>query len=87
MSQPVQLSLAAADGLWTLSEDGRAGHRFSHLEQATHEAVRRARELEETGQPARVTVAVADGREVVIDHDPEVTQEQERAAPDTPLEQ
>ena len=87
MSQPVLLSLAAAGGLWTLSEDGRPGHRFSHLEAATHEAVRRARELEETGQPARVTVVAAEGREIVIDHDPTVTQEQERSAPDTPLEQ
>ena len=86
MTRPVELSLHAADGLWTLSEDGRAGLRFSHLDQATHQAVRRARELEESGQPARVTVATPKG-EVVVDHDPTVTQEQERTAPDTPLEQ
>ena len=86
MPDPVQLEIAAHAGLWRMSESGEPGHSFSHLEQATHEAVRRARELGDTGQPAEVWVEAAEGKRLRIDVDPEVTQEQERTAPDTPID-
>jgi hypothetical protein len=86
MPDPVQLEIAAHAGLWRLSEAGAPGHSFSRLEDATHEAVRRARELADTGEPAEVWVEAAHGKRLRIDVDPEVTQEQERTAPDTPID-
>lgn len=82
MPDPVQLVIAPHAGLWRLSEGGEAGRSFSHVEQATHEAVRRARELDATGQPAEVWVEAAEGKRIGVEVTPEVTQEDERRAPD-----
>ena len=77
MPEPVDFTLKADGPTWTLSRDGERLADYSHLEQATHEAVRRARELEETGAPARVLVHAAEGKVIEIDSGPEVTREQE----------
>ena len=82
MSDPVQLVIAPHAGLWRMTEADTPGHSFSHLEQATHEAVARARELQSAGQPAEVWVEAAQGKRVSIDTAPEVTQEDERRSPD-----
>ena len=85
MPDPVQLVIAPHAGLWRLTEADRA-HDFSHLEQATHEAVTRARVLEGGGVPAEVWVEAAGGKRIAVDVSPEVTQAQERSAPDTPID-
>ena len=85
MPDPVQLVIAPHAGLWRLTEAGEPRHDFSHVEQATHEAVNRARELDASGEPAEVWVE-AEGKRIAIDVDPQVTQEQERRAPDTPID-
>ena len=82
MPDATQIVIAPHAGLWRVSEGGEAGHSFSHLEQATHEAVRRARELDESGAPVEVWVEAASGKRVAIDTSPSITQEQERRGPD-----
>lgn len=82
MPDPVQLVIAPHAGLWRLTEGDGEGRDFSHLERATHEAVRRARELDETGAPAEVWVEAAEGKRIAIDTAPTVTQEDERRSPD-----
>lgn len=86
MSDPIQLVIAPHAGLWRLTEAGARTHDFSHLEQATHEAVTRARVLDASGAPAQVWVEAAGGARIAIEVTPEVTQEQERRAPDTPID-
>ena len=86
MPDPVQLVISPHAGLWRLVEGGGASRDFSHLEQATHEAVARARTLDASGEPAQVWVEAKDGARIAIDVDPEVTQEQERRGPDTPID-
>ncbi len=77
-----QFILKAEAGTWTLFRDEHKIGTYSHLDRATHEAVRLARELQETGEPAQVLVHAADGKVVEIDVDPEVTQEEERRGPE-----
>lgn len=82
MPDPVQLTLKPEAGAWTLARDGQEVSVFSHLERATHEAVRLARELQETGEPSQVFVHAADGKVIEIDSDPEVTQAEETRGPE-----
>lgn len=82
MPQPVEFTLKPEGGIWTLARDGQHLADFSHLEQATHEAVRHARALEATGAPARVLVHASEGKVIEIDVGPEVTREEERNGPD-----
>jgi hypothetical protein len=68
--EPVALDIRVRDHLWVLTRDGADVHSFSHVDRATHEAVALARELEESGQPARVLVHAAEGKVIEITHDP-----------------
>ena len=77
MAEPVVLTIAAAKGVWTLLRDGVRVTEFGHADRAVHEAVRLARELEETGQPARVELHAAEGKVIAVDHGPDVTQDEE----------
>lgn len=77
MPDPVRLEIKAAAGVWTLTRDGAHGIDFSHADRAVHEAVRLARELEATGEPASVHLHAADGKVIDVDVGPDVTQEEE----------
>ncbi len=81
MPQPVEFTIKAEGSTWTLARDGDRLHDYSHLEQATHEAVRYARALEETGAPARVLVHAAHDKVIEVDVGPEVTRAQELGGP------
>ena len=81
MADPVKLTLTAHGGIWVLARDGAHLADYSHLDQGTHQAVRLARELEETGEPAQVFVQAAEGKLIQIDVDPEVTREEETRGP------
>lgn len=70
MTEPVCFDIAVRERLWVLTRDGQPVHSFSHLNRATHEAVALARELEESGQPARVRVHAAEGKVIDITTDP-----------------
>ena len=74
MADPVTFAISARAGLWTLSRDGKTVTDFSHVDRATHEAVRLARQLEATGQPARVVVETGDGSAIEVDVGPEDVQ-------------
>ena len=77
MPDPVRLEIKAAAGVWTLTRDGVRVTDFSHADRAVHDAVRLARELEETGEPATVHLHAADGKVIDVDVDPTVTQAEE----------
>ena len=81
MAEPVRLEIKAASGVWTLTRDGAHVANYGHADRAVHDAVRLARELEETGEPASVHLHAADGKVIDVDVDPQVTQEEERQAP------
>ena len=70
MPDPVAFDISVRDHLWVLTRDGQEVHVYSHLDQATHEAVRIARELDETGQPARVHVHPSEGKVIELTLDP-----------------
>ena len=82
MPEPVRIEIKAAAGLWTVTRDGAHVVDFSHADRAVHEAVRLARELEETGEPASVHLHAADGKVIEVDVDPVVTQAEELRGPD-----
>ena len=71
MADPVIFDIAPRAGLWTVNKGGEHVADYSHLDRATHEAVRQARLLEETGEPARVVVRAADGTVIEVDVGPE----------------
>lgn len=75
--QQVALDVLLHGPFWVLTRDGRRLHEFSHAERAVHEAVRLARELEESGQPARVRVETAGGKFLEVLPDPMRTPPQE----------
>lgn len=77
MPDPVRLEIKAGSGVWTLTRDGAHVTDFGHADRAVHEAVRLARELGETGQPASVHLHAADGKVIEVDVDPGVTQAEE----------
>ena len=77
MPEPVRLDIRAHAGLWTLERDGARVADYGHADRAVHEAVRLARELEESGEPATVQLHAADGKVITVDVDPEVTQAEE----------
>lgn len=81
MPQPVEFTIKTDGPTWTLARDGEKLHDYSHLEQATHDAVRHARALEESGAPARVVVHAAHDKLIEIDVTAEVTRAQERDGP------
>ena len=71
MSKAIEFRIEAREGMWRLSRDGQELHSFSHADRAVHEAVVLARELDQTGQPAQVLLAAADGRLIEVDITPE----------------
>jgi hypothetical protein len=71
MAEPIAFDIALRGSVWVLTRDGQEVHAFSHVDRATHEAVRLARELEESGQPARVQVHAAEGKVIEVRLDPE----------------
>ena len=75
MPEPVALEIKAHAGVWVLTRDGAHVADFGHADRAVHDAVRLARELEETGQPAAVRLHAADGKVITVEAGPEVTQE------------
>ena len=81
MPDPVKLTLTTQGATWVLTRDGSPLGNYSHLDQATHQAVRLARELDETGAPAQVFVQAANGELIQIDVDPEVTRDEEVSGP------
>lgn len=56
MAQPVQIEVQNRGDVWAISRDGREVRRFSHADEAVHEAARLARELIDTGEPAEVRI-------------------------------
>ena len=77
MPDPVRLEIAAAAGVWTLKRDGAHVADFGHADRAVHEAVRLARELEATGEPASVRLQAAEGKVIEVEVGPDVTQGEE----------
>ena len=72
MPKPIRFDITRRAAIWTLSRDGAPEGDYSHLDRATHDAVSRARELQESGTPAEVFVH-ADDKAIQIDIDPEPT--------------
>ena len=81
MPDRVRLEIKAASGVWTLTRDGVRVADYGHADRAVHDAVRLARELDETGEPASVHLHAADGKVIEVDVDPEVTQAEELRGP------
>ncbi len=73
MTQPIQFTLRRTGDLWRLERDGEEQGAYSHLDQATHDAVSRARTLQESGSPAEVAVLLDDGKRLTVDVEPQAT--------------
>lgn len=70
MPDPVRFDIKRQGTLWTLTRDDQPHGEYSHVERATHDAVGRARELQDTGVPAQVFVHAED-KAIQIDLEPE----------------
>ena len=70
MPDPVHFDIQRRGEIWALTRDGEPEGDYSHLDRATHDAVGRARGLQDTGSPALVFVH-ADDKTIQIDIDPE----------------
>jgi hypothetical protein len=70
MPDPVTFEIAPEGQAWALLRDGRRLAGFSHVERATHEAVELARELDRSGEPARVLLRPAEGKVIEVDTEP-----------------
>lgn len=70
MSRAVALDIVLRDHLWVLLRDGGPVREYGHADRAVHEAARIARELAETGEPAKVRIQDAQGRMIDIAVDP-----------------
>jgi len=81
LPEPVQFTIKPDGHTWALARDGAFVAHYSHIEQATHDAVRHARALEETGEPAQVLVHAKD-KVIEVDVSPTVTQVEELRGPD-----
>ena len=81
MANPVQFIIKPDGHNWVLRRDDETVATYGHLDRVTHEAVKLARELHETGEPAQVFVHVSAGKVIEVDTDPEVTQREERRGP------
>lgn len=66
MAEPVQLEIRVNNGAWMLSRDGEDVRPYGHADDAVHDAVRLARDLIHTGQPAQVRLE-AEGRLIEVD--------------------
>ena len=67
MPDPTTFEITLEGSLWVLSRGGRKIAEYSHADRATHDAVNQARELRRSGEPARVLLRPADGKEIEID--------------------
>ncbi|WP_174300262.1 hypothetical protein [Caulobacter sp. S45] len=70
MPDPIRFDIKRQGSIWKLTRDDKAEGEYSHVDRATHDAVVRARELQDTGTPAQVFVQ-ADDKSIQIDTDPE----------------
>ncbi len=70
MPDPIRFDIRRHDSLWTLTREDTPEGEYSHLDRATHDAVGRARELQDTGTPAQVFVHAED-KAIQIDIYPE----------------
>jgi hypothetical protein len=71
MPTPIQFVLHRTGDLWRLERDGGDQGAYSHLEQGVHDAVQRARTLQEGGEPAEVAVVLDSGERIIVDTAPE----------------
>lgn len=67
MADPVQIEIRLREGAWVLTRDEREVRIYGHADEATHDAVRLARDLIHTGQPAEVRVEAAGGKLISVD--------------------
>lgn len=70
MAEPVSFDIILRGAVWMLTRDGHDVRPYSHADRATHDAVLLARQLEESGQPARVQVHPGQGKVIAVSHDP-----------------
>ena len=70
MPDPIRFDIKRQGVVWVLTRDGKPEGEYSHVDRATHDAVGRARELQDTGAPAQVLVHV-DDKAIQIDIEPE----------------
>jgi hypothetical protein len=70
MPDPMIFEIVPEGSLWVLSKAGQPIGKYSHVDRATHDAVNAARELRQSGEPARVLVRPAPGKEIEIDSGP-----------------
>jgi hypothetical protein len=71
MPDPVHFTLQRHGDLWRLERDGHEQGVYSHVDQGVHEAVQRARALQESGEPATVSVLLEDGKRLEVEVGPE----------------
>lgn len=71
MPVPVQFTPSRHGDLWRLERDGEDEGAYSHVDQGVHDAVQRARALQEGGSPAKVAVLVDDGQRLDVEVGPE----------------
>jgi hypothetical protein len=67
MAEPVKIEIRLREGDWALIRNGRAVRRYGHVDEATHDAVRLARDLIHTGEPAEVWVDAGEGKMIRVD--------------------
>lgn len=70
MADPVSFDIVLRGSVWMLTRDGHDVRPYSHADRAAHDAVLLARQLEESGQPARVQVHAAEGKVIEVSHGP-----------------
>ena len=70
MPNSIRFDIKRQGTIWTLTRDDKSEGDYSHVDRATHDAVARARELQDSGTPAEVFVH-ADNKAIQIDTDPE----------------
>lgn len=70
MSKPVALDIVLHAHRWVLLRDGQSVREYGHADRAVHEAARIARELAETGEPAKVRIQDAEGRMIDVAVEP-----------------
>ena len=71
MPDPILFEIVTEGSLWVVSKAGQTVGKYSHVDRATHDAVNAARELRRSGEPARVLLRPAPGKEIEIDTSPE----------------
>ena len=70
MPDPVNFDIVLRGHVWMLTRDGADVRPYSHADRAAHDAVLLARQLEESGQPARIQLHAAEGKVIEVSHEP-----------------